>query len=105
VHLLSPPHIRGGCALVRPPHTHGAPRSGAARALYVFDYSDFAADWAAELASPHLGRCAKPLARLFAKLNPDNAHVAAPPDAAPLALKLLTGALACACAALVRVPF
>jgi hypothetical protein len=69
-----------------------ARRSGHARALYIFDYSDFAADWPAELASPHLGRCAKPLARLFAKLNPEGAHLAAAAPAAPLALKLLPGA-------------
>jgi G3E family GTPase len=63
------------------------------RCLYVFDYSAFAAEWPAELASPHLGRCAKPLARLFAKLNPDAAHVAAAGgDACALLLKLLPGA-------------
>ena len=63
------------------------------RALYVFDYSAFAADWPAEFATPHLGRCAKPLARLFAKLNPEAAHVAAAGgDACALLLKLLPGA-------------
>jgi hypothetical protein len=74
-------------AATRPAH------SGACRALYILDASDFWAELGGEQGAPALGKVSKPLARLWAKLNAHAAHLAAlGPDATSLALKLLPGA-------------
>jgi hypothetical protein len=66
--------------------------SGAARALYILDAGDFWGELITEWSTPSLGKVAKPLARLWAKLNPQGAHVAAlGVDTTHLLLKLLPG--------------
>jgi len=67
-------------------------RSGAARALYVLDASDLWSDLISEWSTQSLGKVAKPLARLWAKLNPKEVHLAAcGPDTTQVLLKLLPG--------------
>jgi len=76
-------------------------RTGAARQLFVLDGGDFAAELEREASAAGLGRAAKPLARLWAKLNARDATVCtASAEATALALKLLPGTsqpAACRC--------
>jgi hypothetical protein len=66
--------------------------SGACRAVYVLDATCLWDQLVSEWSVPSLGKVAKPLARLWAKLNPKDAHVAATgEDATQVLLKLLPG--------------